>query len=92
MTLSVIQALATGLPVIATRHSAFPDQIIEGKNGYLVAEGDYVALADKILLFLTHSETWGAMGKFGREHVRHMYDAAPLIEKQIHCYQELVLG
>ena len=90
MTLSVMQALATGLPAITTRHSAFPDQIVEGKNGYMVEEGDYKALAEKILLYLAHPETWAAMGRFGREHVKRTYNAASLIEQQIQCYEMLI--
>lgn len=84
-----MQALATGLPAITTRHSAFPDQIIEGRNGYMVDEGDYKALAEKILIYLAHPDTWGPMGIFGREHMRRTYDAIPLIERQIQCYREL---
>ena len=85
-----MQALATGLPAITTRHSAFPDQIIEGKNGYMVDEGDYQALAEKILLFMAHPEGWGRMGVFGREHMKRTYDAASLIRQQIACYQDLI--
>ena len=41
MTTSVLHALATGLPTITTNHGAFSEQIVEGKNGYMVPEGDY---------------------------------------------------
>lgn len=85
-----MQALATGLPAITTHHSAFSDQIVEGKNGYMVDEGDYQMLAEKILFYMAHPETWGRMGVFGREHMKRTYDVAPLIERQIQCYQELI--
>lgn len=90
MTTSVIQALATGLPCIATRHSAFPDQIIDGKNGYLVDEGDFKALAERIMHCMYHPELWAEFGDYGRKLVEEKYDAQALIEKQINYYQEII--
>lgn len=90
MTTSAIQALATGLPVIATRHSGFPDQIKEGKNGFLVAEGDYEALAEKILYMMDHPELWPQFGRFGRAYMMEHYDSSPLIEKQIAYYRNIL--
>lgn len=90
MTLSVMQALATGLPCIVTRHSGFPDQVIEGRNGYLVPEGDYQALADAILRFMDEPESWGDMSTFSRAHVQSTYDSEVLINRQIDLYSEMI--
>ncbi|KKQ54598.1 MAG: hypothetical protein US83_C0005G0004 [Candidatus Falkowbacteria bacterium GW2011_GWC2_38_22] len=90
MTTSVIQALATGLPCIATIHSAFPDQIIDNKNGFLVNEGDYEALAERILYCMDHSEFWPEYGRYGRELAMEKYDAKSLIDTQVDCYHEIV--
>lgn len=90
MTTSVIQALATGLPAIATRHSGFSDQIKEGKNGFLVEEGDWQALAEKILYLMDHPELWPEFGRFGRAHVLEHYDSEKLINKQIDFYYKIL--
>ena len=90
MTTSVMQALATGLPVIATLQSAFPDQIKEGKNGFLVPEGDYKLLAEKILYYMDHRGIWSEFSKFGRKHVLENYDAKLLIDKQVECYYDIL--
>lgn len=90
MTLSVMQALATGLPAIVTRHSGFSDQVIEGKNGYLVPEGDYRALAERILYYIQHPEGWPRMSIHARAHVQNTYDARVLIGKQIDLYHSLL--
>ena len=58
MNLVITQALATGLPVITTRHSGLPDQVKDGVNGWLVDEGDYQTLAKKIVYFLDRPELW----------------------------------
>jgi colanic acid/amylovoran biosynthesis glycosyltransferase len=90
MTTSIIQAMATGLPAITTNHSAFPDQIKEGRNGFLVSEGDFEALAEKILYMMDHPELWPEFGRFGREHVQKNYDSKALIEKQINFYKQVI--
>ncbi len=46
--LVALEAAATGLPVIATAVDGITDAITEGKNGYLVKEGDYAAMIKKI--------------------------------------------
>lgn len=90
MTTSTIQALATGLPAIATHHSGFPDLIKDGQNGFLVEEGNYQALAQKILYMIDHSEIWPKFGRFGRQHVLENYDSGKLIDRQIAIYQGLL--
>lgn len=90
MNLVISQALATGLPVITTRHSGLPDQVKDGKNGYLVDEGDYQALAEKILYYFDHSEMWPNFSRYGREHVEKNYNSAILMEKQINFYKKIL--
>jgi glycosyltransferase involved in cell wall biosynthesis len=86
----VSQALACGLPVIATRHSGLPEQVVDGENGFVVEEGDYVALAERILQLAAHPELLARLGAAGRRHVAERYDTEVLIERQIACYRELV--
>ena len=92
MTTSVILALATGLPVIATKHSAFPDQVLDGKNGYLANENDYKDLAEKLLQYLEHPELWRDMSRVARAHALATYDQKVLIGKQISHYERLAPG
>jgi colanic acid/amylovoran biosynthesis glycosyltransferase len=86
----ISQALATGMPVITTKHSGLPDQVIDGKNGFLVDEGDFESLAERILYFMEHCEIWPQFSSFGRLHVQDNYEADRLIDKQIQYYKELV--
>lgn len=86
----ITQALATGLPVVATRHSGFPDQVEEGVNGYLVPEKDPTALAKKISEFLDHPERWHAMSEAARKHAELHYDSRVLVDLQIALYHRVV--
>jgi colanic acid/amylovoran biosynthesis glycosyltransferase len=90
MNVVISQALATGLPVIATKHSGLPDQVVDGKNGFLVDEGDFKALAEKILYFINHPHIWPQLSISGRNHVKEKYDTDTLIDEQIRCYEEIL--
>jgi len=90
MNVIVSQALATGLPVITTNHSGLPEQVLDGKNGRVVPEGDVVALAEMIVYLMEHSELWPEYGRFGREHILNTYDSRKLIDRQVEYYLSLV--
>lgn len=92
MTTSAIQALAMGLPCITTNHSGFREQVVDGKNGYIVPEGDWQALGEKILYALDHHELWPEFGMFGREYMKARYDNKVLIEKQVAIYNSVIEG
>ncbi|MBX4189721.1 glycosyltransferase [Candidatus Parcubacteria bacterium] len=89
MTTSVLQALATGLPAITSDHGAFSEQIVDGKNGFLFPEGDYKALADKIIYYMDHPELWGSFGSFGRKLVEENFNFKELMDKQVDLYLAL---
>ena len=86
----ISQALALGVPVLATRHSGLPEQVVDGLNGFLVEEGDFAALAERILRLLEHPELVTELSCAARPHVAERYGAARLIEQQIAAYEELV--
>ena len=54
----VVEALASGIPVVATRVGGVPELLREGQNGLLVTPGNSPALADALEIALT--QTWDA--------------------------------
>lgn len=90
MTTAAIEALAMGIPCITTDHSGFPEQIEQGVNGYMVPEGDYKALADRILYMMSHPEEWPAMSRAARRSMEEKYDSKILIKRQIEIYESLL--
>lgn len=90
MNVIISQALATGLPVITTRHSGLPEQVQDGKSGFLVKEGDYEELASKIIFLIEHPELWIEMGKNGRGHILKNYNLDTIIDRQVSIYFDIL--
>ena len=57
----VIEAMACGRPVVASRDGGIPEIIEEGLTGYLVEVGDCAGFADKVLQLLADRDLWDAM-------------------------------
>ena len=64
--LVVLEAMAAGVPVVASRVGGIPSQLQSGKEGILVPPGDPRALGDAILGLLRDPERARRMGKAGR--------------------------
>lgn len=59
---ALLEAMASGLPVLATRHGGIPEAVAHGHSGYLVGEGDAPALAQAALSLLSDPQRYHAMG------------------------------
>jgi glycosyltransferase involved in cell wall biosynthesis len=71
---TLIEAMALGVPVVATK-SGGPEEIIEdGKSGFLVAVADADALAERMSRLLSDRGLAAAMGKAGQERVERCFD------------------
>jgi len=66
--LSVPEAMATGLPVVANRVGGLPEQVIDGETGLLVAPGDIDALAGAIATLAGDAALRFDMGQAGKAH------------------------
>ena len=64
--LSVLEAMASGLPVVATRHAGIPDVVEHGVSGLLSAERDLDAMADHLLRLAADPVRALGMGPAGR--------------------------
>lgn len=67
--MSLIEAMAAGIPVIATRAGGMAEIVEDNKTGILVEPGDVPALAQAILHLLANDEKRVSMGNAGRRRV-----------------------
>jgi colanic acid/amylovoran biosynthesis glycosyltransferase len=85
-----MEAMACGLPVIATMHSGIPELVVNGQMGYLVPEKDVDALAAAVEQLLKKHELRYLMGLAGRKYVEDKYDVRKLNESLVQLYRKII--
>ena len=71
----LLDAQATGMPVISTTHCDIPDEVVHGKTGVLTPEKDIGALTNSIRKFYTMDQNeYGRFAYHAREHVNEHFD------------------
>jgi glycosyltransferase involved in cell wall biosynthesis len=90
--LTILEAMAAGLPIISTPVGAIPEVIEDGINGFLIPPRDSQALAEKINLLIEHRELREKMAENNKSKVRQKYDLRPVSEIFDAIYRELICG
>ncbi|MHB2025436.1 MAG: glycosyltransferase [Elusimicrobiota bacterium] len=73
---ALIEAQASGIPVVSTLHADIPEMVINEKTGILVPERNVEGLARAIVRIAKSASLMEGLGKAGREHVLENHDAA----------------
>jgi glycosyltransferase involved in cell wall biosynthesis len=90
MPLSVLEAQAAGLAVVASRVGGLPELIEHGRNGLLFEAGDVEALAKCLNELLARPQAASGMGSLAQQRVRERFDLAVMAETYQRHYQELL--
>jgi len=86
---SVLEAMATGLPVVATSIGGIPEQVEDGRTGFLTAPGDTEAMAARLAGLLRSPQKSGAMGKRARARAVGLFDFNRQVSEFIEWMQKL---
>ncbi|MFZ0692565.1 MAG: TIGR03088 family PEP-CTERM/XrtA system glycosyltransferase [Alphaproteobacteria bacterium] len=86
---TLLEAMASGRPVIATRVGGNPEIVPEGKVGQLVPP-DPLGLAAAIVNYLDHPELMRAHGEGGRTHVLQNFSLQTMVSRYDKVYQSLL--
>lgn len=86
---AIKEAMASGLPVVATRHGGLPEMVEDEVTGFLVEERDSAALAEKITRLIEKEDVRERLGKAGRALVKERYDIEKLNDKLVEIYENV---
>lgn len=87
---TIIEALAAGRPVVATRVGGLPDVVDEGETGLLVRPGDTHAMAERLELLARDPELARRMGEEGRRRALSRYAVSRLVDDVDALYRALL--
>jgi glycosyltransferase involved in cell wall biosynthesis len=87
---SLLQAAACEVPIVASAVGGIPEVVRQGLNGYLVPPADPDAIAQAVLQLLQAPERARAMGQAGRALVDAEFSIAAMVRGNLRVYQRLV--
>ncbi len=87
---SMLEAMASGLPVVATRHGGIPEAVREGVDGILVPERDETALYEALLQLARQPDLWRQLGKQASQSVAQNFEQQQQIKNLEAVYAEAI--
>lgn len=85
ISLTLLEAMATGLPIVATNVGGNPEVVVDGETGFIVPSKNPRELADKLLRLIADEDLRRQMGERGRKRVEEHFG----IKETVRQYQEL---
>lgn len=96
MSNTILEAMSSGLPVVATAVGGNPELVLNGKTGLLVPTNDPEKLERALCLLIRHEEMRKEMGMRGRERVKKYFSLRGMIDNYeklyLQCYREKAKG
>jgi glycosyltransferase involved in cell wall biosynthesis len=87
---SMLEAMASGLPIVATMHGGIPEAVTDGRTGLLVPERDHFRLANALIALVENPARWLEMGKSASRTVATEFGQARQIEALEAAYFEAI--
>jgi colanic acid/amylovoran/stewartan biosynthesis glycosyltransferase WcaL/AmsK/CpsK len=87
---TLLEAQATGMPVVSTLHADIPEVVLDGKSGLLSPERDLERLVENLDRVVSTPTLWDAMGAEGRAHVEAHYNIQTQVRLLENLYKRLL--
>ena len=89
--MAALEAMASEVPVIATRAGGMPEVIGEGESGYLLPVGDVDGMAARAIEILSNRELQDRLGRNGRKTAEEKFNVHQIVP-QYRAFYEAVIG
>jgi glycosyltransferase involved in cell wall biosynthesis len=89
LSVSILEAMAAGKPVVATDVGGNRESIIEGQTGFLSRSGDAAALAEGLCRLLDHPDQIPSIGREGRRRVGDLFSVQKMVSNYEAVYETL---
>jgi N-acetyl-alpha-D-glucosaminyl L-malate synthase BshA len=90
--LVALEAMASGVPVIASRAGGLPEVVDDGETGFLAPVGDVEAMAEGAVHILRDAETWRRFSEAARTSATERYGVASIIPRYERYYERILAG
>jgi mannosyltransferase len=88
--LTPLEAMACGVPVVATDVGAFPELVVDGETGAIVSAGDVTAMAEAMARFLGDAEMRAGAGRAARDRMVERFDIEAEAAAIVDVYRRLI--
>ena len=88
----IIEAMACGLPVIATAVGGIPEQVQDGRTGFLVPAGDADAMAERVLQLLNDAALRRRFGVEAARVARERFDSEREVDDYLNWYHQVIVS
>ncbi|NEO38551.1 MAG: glycosyltransferase [Moorea sp. SIOASIH] len=87
---SILEALACGVPVVATAVGGIPEQVEEGVTGFIVPQGDSAAMAERILKLIDLEPLRHAMSQNAHQTAKRAFSVQRMVDQYLSWYAHIL--
>jgi glycosyltransferase involved in cell wall biosynthesis len=89
LSIALLEAMAGGLPVVATAVGGNPEVVVEGVTGFVVPPASPEPMAERMLWLLTHPDPAASMGEAGRKRIDMHFNICRTVNQYERLYLEM---
>jgi glycosyltransferase involved in cell wall biosynthesis len=90
LSITLLESMRFGIPVVATRVGGNPEVVVDGETGYLVPPGDVSAFAEKTVNLLLDGDLRKRMGEDSHRHVERNFLLRDVANRYLKTYEGLI--